>query len=49
MSAGIRAIKGEQANVLATWVWVLETSRLVSQDTIAEDSAQVGVYFVSET
>jgi spore coat protein CotH len=39
---------GIAAEVLATWVSVLETSGLITQDTIAEESAQVAVYFGSE-
>ena len=39
---------GIAAEVLATWASVLETSDLVTQDTIAEESAQVAVYFGSE-
>jgi spore coat protein CotH len=39
---------GIAAEVLATWASVLETSGLVTQDTIAEESVQVAVYFGSE-
>ena len=40
---------GVAAEVLATWVSVLETSGFVSRDTIAEESVQVAAYFGSET
>jgi len=39
---------GAAAEVLATWVSVMETSGLATQDTIAEESAQVVAYFGSE-
>jgi hypothetical protein len=39
---------GVAADVLATWVSVLKTTDLVTQDTIAEESMDVAVYFGSQ-